>query len=238
MKASEFRKFASDIFHRTGKLFGEFDVTCPEEDHAVSKWIRQDGYWEDWVSSAVYRLLNKDDIFVNVGAHIGYYCMLARFVGVKDIYAYEPNISTYKYLFDNCGRFAHCYNLALSNTRGYFPFYTVDNNFGGSNLFGGKFVYNIATDTLDNQNILPSVIMIDAEGAEKDIILGGMNTIKKTRPKIIVEVSEGRDYNINDIMQIEGYDAFFVDYNGNLIRYNGKMSHDIETAVFLPKLLP
>jgi len=66
------------------------------------------------------------------------------------------------------------------------------------------------TDTLDNiYTGVPSIIKIDAEGAELDVLRGGLNTLKKHKPVLLIEIVYGYYKNaqkIHDFLKDEiGY---------------------------------
>ena len=66
------------------------------------------GMWEPHLTRPFQRLLSPGDVFVDVGAHIGYYTLLAsKLVGPEGhVYALEPTRTTYEAL---------CANLALND---------------------------------------------------------------------------------------------------------------------------
>lgn len=61
-------------------------------------FLRED--WERHEQDLIERLLLKADLFVNVGANVGYYCLLARSLGVKTI-AFEPDSMNCELLIRN-----------------------------------------------------------------------------------------------------------------------------------------
>ena len=48
-----------------------------EQDKYVSRRIRQEGIWEPYETSLVLSLLQPGEVFVDVGANIGYFSILA-----------------------------------------------------------------------------------------------------------------------------------------------------------------
>ena len=67
--------------------------------------------------------------------------------------------------------------------------------------FNRKFDYReieIKTRTLDSFEYEPDFIKIDAEGSEPYILHGGMKTIKKWKPTIMIE--EMKDYDYSSIL--------------------------------------
>ena len=62
-------------------------------------------------------------------------------------------------------------------------------------------------------------IKIDAEGSELDIVLGTLDTLRRSRPKLLLEFNSGRAYDadllLNTLSDIYG-DPKFLDYDAEL----------------------
>ena len=74
-----------------------------EQDKYVSRRIRQEGIWEPYETSLVLSLLQPGEVFVDVGANIGYFSILAASV-VGDggaVFAFEPDPANYRLLQAN-----------------------------------------------------------------------------------------------------------------------------------------
>lgn len=145
--------------------------------------------------------------FLDIGANVGLYTVLLA-KSFKQTYAFEPITRTYKNLnksvalndLDN----VETSNVALSDVKGVFPMIRCGNSYGGStlltqigeimdkngfghDLFGQEDVY---VTTLDSFNIVDPIglIKIDVEGSEADVIIGGIQTIKRNNnPPILFE---------------------------------------------------
>ena len=63
----------------------------------------------------------------------------------------------------------------------------------------------IYLNCLDNYDLQPSVIKIDAEGHEKNILLGALDTIRKNYPLLILEHSAKTVKPLIDILEPLGY---------------------------------
>ncbi len=68
--------------------------------------IAVSGVWEPHITAVARRLLSSGDVFIDVGAHIGYYTLVAsRIVGPEGhVYAFEPAPETYAALRENLAR--------------------------------------------------------------------------------------------------------------------------------------
>jgi FkbM family methyltransferase len=77
-------------------------VHCDADLH-VSRQIRDQGIWEPYESALIYQMLQPGDCFVDVGANIGYFTLLAaQRVGESGrVFAFEPELRNYRLLNEN-----------------------------------------------------------------------------------------------------------------------------------------
>lgn len=162
----------------------------------IQRTIYLTGVWDDGVGAAMRRNLKPGDLFVDVGANVGYFSLLAARRGARVI-AFEPNPVCLT-------AFAH--NLALNDfegvdlrpvgiadRRGQDVLYVEsEENLGAGTLktVAGQPVA-IDLDTLDAQlaGMSPALIKFDIEGAELMAIRGAADVLARTRA-VICEVSE------------------------------------------------
>lgn len=138
--------------------------------------------------------------FVNIGAHIGYYALLAAKLMKNQgrIFAFEPDPLNFNLLLKNIklNRFTNIsvFQKAISNKRGRAKLFLNQKDLGKHSLSfvnaeSDNFV-EVETATLDDffKEKKIDLILVDAEGAEGIILEGGKETIKKNRKiKLIVE---------------------------------------------------
>jgi FkbM family methyltransferase len=91
-----------------------------DPDEAVGSSISRTGVYDLPVTEAIYRLLDRDEVAVDAGAHIGYMTsvMLAR--GAR-VHAFEPHPETHEWLRANVSRWdgrVELHRLALSSSSG------------------------------------------------------------------------------------------------------------------------
>ena len=72
-------------------------------DQMISETLRREKIWEPYETSLMLDYPDAGDVFVDVGANIGYYTLLAaQRVGPKGkVFAYEPNPENFALLKDN-----------------------------------------------------------------------------------------------------------------------------------------
>lgn len=160
-------------------------------------------YWsgtiEEGVQNALADVLRPGDVFWDVGAHIGFFTMLAaRLVGEDgQVHAFEP-------LGTNRARLERGIELNGLGTVTVHATAVADS--GGERMLyespstsmwslvapaGGSGV-TVPTATLDELSRTlprPRAIKIDVEGAEVDVLRGGLRLLAEVRPTVVVEFS-------------------------------------------------
>jgi FkbM family methyltransferase len=170
-------------------------------DASVSVQIRE-GEYEPHVMATLDRLLGDGDVFVDVGANVGFHTFRAatRVGDTGRVVAVEANP-------ENARLIAHTIEsnsignvelvpLALAGGRGYVSFGThVGSNGGflpdGASTTGsgrGTIVPTMALDDLGLERV--SVVKIDVEGAEGIVIDGALDTVERHRPTFVMEFSQ------------------------------------------------
>lgn len=169
-------------------------------DLHMSIHMLENGVWEPQIRKIICASLNKDGVYVDVGANIGLHAVYAAgLVGSKGkVYAIEPNNQVYNILKTNMdinGFFdrAVLYNIAISNANENSKLYIYNGHAGGSGL-GKEVKYKtdyieqkVSTSTLDlvleGQKV--DVLKIDVEGFEANVI-GGALSVLASNPDITI----------------------------------------------------
>ena len=179
-------------------------------------------------------LIDSFDIFINIGANIGYFVCKSLNKGVPTI-AFEPNQYNIKMLLKNveANKFStnfHFFPVALSDKHGIFPMYgaytassLIDGWMGQkkSNLVQVSTFDKTATSLIANKSCF---VVIDIEGAELNC-LKGAHTLLNSENDIVffIEVSMGEHfpqhievnpnlYETFSLMDSYGYKAYTADY--------------------------
>jgi FkbM family methyltransferase len=177
--------------------------------------IQSQGSYEPEVSLFLMRVLRDGDLFVDIGAHVGYFSILAaKLVGEKgQVLSFEPEDINFVHLQSNVA-LNDLYNITLfkrpvAEKIEMRSFYINSDGDGGHALWDpGLFPgnerskaksqpRNVETITLDAvlsdkvAKKLPKIIKIDTEGAEKTVLEGGRDMLEKGRiPFVICELHE------------------------------------------------
>jgi FkbM family methyltransferase len=130
-------------------------------------------------------------------------------VGEKGrVYAFEPNPSAHTCLCYNMLKFVNvsCYQMALGETPGIGIIADSKNLNAGASMVkrtGSGDVLIMTLDSMAHKWDRLDFIKIDAEGSEPEIILGALQTLRRLRPVILIEISRQvlkyRGYTSEDI---------------------------------------
>jgi FkbM family methyltransferase len=151
-------------------------------------------------------VLSERDVFVDVGANVGSYTILAGAVAGARGYAFEPVPATYRRLIENI-RLNHlenrvtAVNIGIGRAPGVVDFTsdldTVNHALAPGEPYENAIKVEIATlDTmLAGQH--PSLIKIDVEGYESSVLAGASAVLEEpTLNAVIMELNgSGRRYN-------------------------------------------
>lgn len=153
----------------------------------------------------VLHFLRENDLFVDIGANVGSYTLLAsKEVGARSV-SYEPIESTWQILefnvkLNKIEHLATIKKICVGSTVGHVKFTkNLDTMNHVSINENEENTVEVPIDTLDNQleNENPILIKIDTEGYEKEVLKGAQSTLKKsTLQAIIVEIN-GSDKKYN-----------------------------------------
>jgi len=198
------------------------------------------GKFEVEETTIIAKLLPKIDLFVDIGANLGYYTCLALQAG-KSVIAFEPQQQNLQCLFKNLTANgwedrAEIFPLALSDSTGLLTLYgasgpsaSLIKNWAD---YSSRFKKIVPVSTLDNILVgrLSSkhlFIKIDVEGAEFHVLKGAVKTLqRKPRPIWLLEICleefhpGGKNPNYKNIFELfweNGYLAFTATENLKLV---------------------
>lgn len=138
--------------------------------------------------SFVAHFLRGDDLFVDVGANLGAYTLLAAGVAHAKACAIEPSPSTFARLkrtieLNGLASKVDAYNLAVGAKNGHLSFTEglgTENHFCHEGSDPSCSSIKVEVRTLDELLLekAPTFIKIDVEGFESDVMAGGQNTLR------------------------------------------------------------
>ncbi len=184
-----------------------------KNDSYVGKSIKEYGEWSLGEIDLLKQILKPNDSIIEVGSNIGSLTLpLSRIVNQGMIYAFEPQNVVFQNLCANISinsiTNCFCFQCALTDKIDE-KLYNLNYNFNAEQNFAAmsfirnknyydnidnsrdriKF-YEANVDTLDNKfSNLQSLKLLktDAEGMEVNVLKGGFDLIKRTKPILYVE---------------------------------------------------
>jgi FkbM family methyltransferase len=229
-------------------------------DRYVSRGCLFDNY-EPCETAFVRKHLRKGEVFLDIGANIGWFTLLAStIVGeTGSIFAFEPRPETAEHLrqtieanllsdriaLRQCG-LADAEGVAFINS----AFET--NNPGGSFVLphpagGDMESAPIALRTLDSFKFEKvDFIKMDVEGSEMKVVKGGMRTISRCRPIILSEINPSALVQVSGATPDDFLRIFFeLNYEVSIIDavrggetiacYPGNWPHELMNVAMIPK---
>lgn len=215
-------------------------------DASVSVQIRHDGHYEPYLSAVLDGLLGTGDVFVDVGANVGYHTVrAARSVGDGGrVLAVEANPENARLLALTVAAndFEHVdvLPIALGDRAGSVHFGSHIGSNGGFAAGGlealssgrGTMVPSIPLDDLRLDRL--DVMKIDVEGAESIVIAGALDTIARLRPAIVMEFSCEMTQRVGGITPQAHLDRIVdLGYTLHLIDRNGGPPIPVESPAAL-----
>jgi FkbM family methyltransferase len=200
--------------------------------------------------------LTENDIFLDIGAHYGYFSLLASSIVGEGghVISFEAAPKTFRILNDNASKIRNMavHNNAVSDAEGTLSFYEFPNLYSEYNTLDvSQFeneewykntkpqevkIESVILDDFLNDNIKPQLIKIDVEGAEYKVIRGMKNHLQNNTPVIIMEYlsadrgnKEHKD--AESLLQSLGYTTYIISSEGKL-----KMMDDIGQYLISEKM--
>ena len=177
-----------------------------QRDRVISERLRREGVWEPYETQLVLNLLEPGGVFVDVGANLGYFSILAAAcVGEQGrVYAFEPDPDNFALLQANSetngfGQRICAVNAALAERDGSGRLYLSEDNLGDHQLFdvdgeratreirmlqGGAFLTAESVSQI-------SLLKVDTQGSEF-AVMAGMLPFLRAQPQptqILIELT-------------------------------------------------
>jgi FkbM family methyltransferase len=189
-----------------------FFINCSANKNKMSSSLLSKCYFGDEkILKVIKKISDQKKIFLlDCGSNYGFYSFYVASLSLNNkAISLEASPETFRDLKLNLElnnfKNINCINLAVSETSGGFiSFYESPNDWESSathNKFKNSKMVKVSTTTIDkellNNNLSDFfvVIKLDIEGNEFNAIHGGLDTILKYEPLIIIELSK---YNLNN----------------------------------------
>jgi len=186
---------------------GNYTIDC--RSHLLKRVLLSKEYEPSLVNLIKVKTNSSKDA-INIGANIGLYtCLLGNILNNNQkVLAIEPTENAFNLLLKNINQNnlnskVITFNGVASDKQGTLKINLFPGNEEYSSL--GEIIHpaikdkefisvEVKSQTIDNlvekHNLEPGIIIIDVEGAEMQVLLGGVKTIKKFNPIIISEIDD------------------------------------------------
>ena len=214
-------------------------VHGPEDRH-VSHKIREEGIWEPYETSLLLSRLKDGDVFVDVGANIGYFSILAAsLVGEQGrVFAFEPDPANFDLLTKSSEHNSlqsqiHAVKAGLAGADSAGNLYLSKDNLGDHQIYPGQGSReSVAITLLQGASYLRSqlrksdltqikLVKVDTQGSEYEVVSGLIPLLIELPlvPSILIELtpfslrqagSSGRE--LIELLASLGQDFWIVDH--------------------------
>lgn len=165
----------------------------------TADWFYSSGIPErDLIEWARDTLVSPDKMFIDIGAHVGTYSLVCGRIA-SHTHAFECNPRVFCYLAANIALHELHYKItphacALGHETKSIPYYIRSEDGGGNGVKvlteqdaqRNTLVVDMRTlDSFHFENV--GCIKIDVEGFEKEVLMGGLDTIRRCKPTILFE---------------------------------------------------
>lgn len=197
----------------------------PKFDKVAWKTLHKKHEWN--LPEIFTSFCDNKNIVIQAGGNAGLYPYLySKFF--KKVYTFEPDPLNYQCLQHNL---KDCNNVIMNNVGLSDKFENVgleyndhwlDENCGAMHVTDGN---DIQLITIDSLNLNPDLIHLDIEGYEAFALHGGLNTIRRSHPIIVLETNNsGEKYGwtqdkINEFLFVNGYMIYSTDYRDVIYKY-------------------
>lgn len=179
----------------------DFLIQLDPTNGAVDKYVYMHNNWETRIGNILEQELRAGDTFVDVGANIGYFSLLAsKLIGSSGrVFAFEPLPNLVAQIMYNT-HLNDLHNIKINQVaagaeRKKLKLSIMPGNIGGSSLvkdipFGGSEVVDVAP--LDEEIAVVSrvdLMKIDVEGYEYEVLVGARKILSTYKPTLILEFS-------------------------------------------------
>ena len=181
---------------------GKYNVFTIADDEYIGPAIHRGFEWDGWMRRDVEKHYKEGTDILDIGANIGYNALM--FSDYGPVYAYEPlfhKIVKLNVENNSLKNVIEVKPYALSDKAQTVPMYYPNSvkttglrNYGGSSMYKKEWSDESSKTDVECHRLddvytgIPSVIKIDVEGHELEVLKGAEHTIRKYKPTILIEI--------------------------------------------------
>lgn len=198
---------------------GKYNVFIIKDDEYIGPTIAHNMEWDGWMRDDISNYYKEGTDILDIGANIGYNSLM--FSDYGPVVSFEPVY--YDIVVKNARQNAilHSINVfpcALSNDNKreiiYIPSHGCQSNtqinYGGTSFHNTEDMKGVGIEVQcclldDIYKGVPSIIKIDVEGHELQVLEGAQETIKKHKPTLMVEIHDYQNNPVAKLIESMGY---------------------------------
>jgi FkbM family methyltransferase len=191
----------------------------PDFDHLLSKYANKSQYpkteYQQGILNEALKFVENFDQAIDIGANIGFHTVRFSYL-FNSVKSFEPAQCNYDSLKENTKKLKNVeiFKLGVGDVSAEMKIELPKNsvNCGAFsfkdflNCEEEKISEKVKVVKLDDFNFFPNLIKIDTQGFEKNVLIGSIETLKKSKPVILAEVAKkGPTQELLDILKPLGY---------------------------------
>lgn len=212
-------------------------------DISLTPHLIMDGYWEDWVTTAIKKIVKPGDKVVDVGANVGYFSLLmADIVGESGfVWAVEANpevceLASLNIEVNGYREISKVFNCVAYSSQCSLEFKVYEKHKGSSSLYVAEghpeeyhdSVVPIAVDAQKLDALVGdarvNLIKIDAEGSEPEVLRGAASILERSQdigivmefaPQFYVQSDSGKEMILD--LDRRGFEFNLIEKDGRII---------------------
>lgn len=176
--------------------------------------------------SLLLHYLREGDTFVDVGANVGAYTVLASAGARATTYAFEPSRAALEHLHNNVelnriASLVHMEPYAVGRTSGAVRLDTA----GTSAMH--RVAHTPTTEgtldtvemrTIDSYHLQPAILKIDVEGYEAEVLAGARETLGS--PELVAVIAENSDDDVHYGEHLNTVQGYMAEYGFTAVQYD------------------
>lgn len=198
---------------------GKYNVFYLADDEYIGPCVARGYEWDGWMREDLEKYYKDGTDILDIGANIGYNTLM--FSDYGPVYAFEPlfhKVTTMNVENNNLKNSVYVVPVALSdkneNKYMYFPKavkQTGLRNYGGSSIQKTEGMDESTKTEIECRRLddvykgVSSVIKIDVEGHELEVLKGAENIIKKYMPMLLIEIFDFENNEVPKYLKSLGY---------------------------------
>jgi len=198
---------------------GKYNVFIIKDDEYIGPTIAHNIEWDGWMRDDISNYYKEGTDILDIGANIGYNSLM--FSDYGPVVSFEPVYHDIVVKNARQNAILHSINVfpcALSNEKKreiiYIPSHGCQSNtqinYGGTSFHMTEDMKGVGIEVSccrldDIYKGVPSIIKIDVEGHELQVLEGAQETIKKHKPTLMVEIHDYQNNPVVKLIESMGY---------------------------------